>query len=80
MLTDALEHLVRGIVDSHFKEGDIITETSLETPLLLLNDFPNAVVTSEIKPSQTIGAADLVVHVSDSGSAIRLLTTPCSRG
>jgi hemolysin activation/secretion protein len=59
------ETLVRGIVDAHWKEGDIITENSLETPLLLLNDFPNAVVTSEIKPSATIGAADLVVHVSD---------------
>src|SRR6185503_3554000 len=30
-----------------------------------LNDFPNAVVTSEIKPSQTVGAADLTIHVSD---------------
>src|SRR5690242_4699385 len=59
------ETLVRGIVASHLHEGDIITETSLETPLLLLNDFPNAIVTSEIKPSATIGAADLVVHVSD---------------
>lgn len=59
------EGLVRGIVESHLKEGDIITESSLETPLLLLNDFPNAIVTSEIKPSQTIGAADLTVHVSD---------------
>lgn len=63
------ETLVRGIVESHLKEGDIITENSLETPLLLLNDFPNAVVTSEIKPSQTIGAADLLVHVSDQGGS-----------
>ena len=59
------ETMVRGIVESHLKEGDIITESGLETPLLLLNDFPNAIVTSEIKPSQTLGAADLVVHVSD---------------
>jgi hemolysin activation/secretion protein len=59
------EKLVRGIIESHLKEGDIITETGLETPLLLLNDFPNAVVSSEIKPSQTLGAADLTVHVSD---------------
>lgn len=59
------ESLVRGIVDSHLKEGDIITEQGLETPLLLLNDLPNAQVTSEIRPSQTIGAADLIVHVSD---------------
>ncbi len=59
------ESLVRGIVNAHLKEGDLITETGLETPLLLLNDFPNAVVTSEIKPSQTVGAADLTINVSD---------------
>lgn len=64
------ETLIRGIIDAHLKEGDIITENSLETPLLLLNDFPNAVVTSEIRPSQTIGSADLTVHVSDSPGAI----------
>ena len=59
------ETMIRGIVESHLKQGDLITENSLETPLLLLNDFPNAIVTSEIKPSQTVGAADLTVHVSD---------------
>jgi hemolysin activation/secretion protein len=56
---------VRGIIEAHLKQGDIITENGLETPLLLLNDFPNAVVTSEIKPSATVGAADLTIHVSD---------------
>jgi hemolysin activation/secretion protein len=60
------ENLVRGLVNAHLKEGELITEQGLETPLLLLNDFPNAVVTSEIKPSATIGAADLTVNVSDS--------------
>ena len=59
------EGLIRGIVENHLHQGDIITENGLETPLLLLNDFPNAVVTSEIKPSQTVGAADITVHVSD---------------
>jgi hemolysin activation/secretion protein len=59
------EGMIRGIVARHLQEGDIITENGLETPLLLLNDFPNAVVSSEIKPSKTIGSADLTVHVSD---------------
>ncbi len=59
------ENLTRSIIEVHLKQGDIITENALETPLLLLNDFPNAVVTSEIKPSQTIGAADLTILVSD---------------
>jgi len=60
------EGLIRGILERHLRQGEIITENGLETPLLLLNDFPNAVVTSEIKPSQTLGAADLTIHVSDS--------------
>ena len=47
----------------HFKTGDIITETGLEKPLLLINDLPTASVTSEIRPSQTVGAADLRVNV-----------------
>ena len=59
------EGIIRGIVEKHLKSGDLITETGLETPLLMLNDFPNAVVTSEIKPSQTVGAADLRIIVSD---------------
>ena len=60
------ESLVRGIIEKHLHEGDIITEVGLETPLLLLNDLPNATVVSEIKPSQTLGAADLAISVSDS--------------
>jgi len=64
------ESLVRGIVAAHLSENEIITEVGLETPLLLLNDLPNASVTSEIKPSQTIGAADIVVSVSDPGPII----------
>ena len=64
------EGLVRGIVEKHLIEGSIITEASLETPLLLLNDLPNATVTSEIKPSQTVGAADLVISVSDDAPSL----------
>jgi hemolysin activation/secretion protein len=64
------EGLVRGIIEKHLSEGEIITEVGLETPLLLLNDLPNAVVTSEIKPSQTVGAADLVISVSDTPGLI----------
>jgi hemolysin activation/secretion protein len=64
------ESLIRGIVENHLKEGDQITETGLETPLLLLNDLPNSTVTSEIKPSQTVGAADLTVRVSETPGQI----------
>lgn len=64
------ESLVRGIIEKHLREGDIITEVGLETPLLLLNDLPNAAVTSEIRPSQTVGAADLTISVDDSPGLI----------
>ena len=57
------EWLLAGILNAHLKSGDIITETGLEKPLLLINDLPTAAVTSEIRPSQTVGAADLRVNV-----------------
>jgi hemolysin activation/secretion protein len=63
------EWLLAGILNAHLKSGDIITETGLEKPLLLINDLPTAAVTSEIRPSQTIGAADLRVNV-DQGVGI----------
>jgi hemolysin activation/secretion protein len=55
--------LLAGIVATHLKQGQIITETGLERPLLLINDLPGAQVTSEIRPSRTIGAADVRVNV-----------------
>ena len=61
--TRLAEWLLAGILDAHLKSGDIITETGLEKPLLLINDLPTAAVTSEIRPSSTIGAADLRVNV-----------------
>ena len=61
--TRLAEWLLAGILDAHLKTGDIITETGLEKPLLLINDLPTAAVTSEIRPSQTVGAADLRVNV-----------------
>ena len=64
------ETVVRGIVGEHLKEGDIITEVGLETPLLLLNDLPNASVTSEIKPSQTVGSADLTIKINDDAPSL----------
>jgi hemolysin activation/secretion protein len=57
------DNLLAGIVATHLKQGQIITETGLERPLLLINDLPGASVTSEIRPSKTIGAADLRVNV-----------------
>jgi len=63
------ERLLAGIVATHLKQGQIITETGLERPLLLINDLPGAQVTSEIRPSKTIGAADLRVNVEKAADA-----------
>ncbi len=60
------EWLLLGILGAHLKPGDVITETSLEKPLLLINDLPTAAVTSEIRPSATVGAADVRVNVDQS--------------
>jgi len=59
--------LLAGIIGAHLTQGDVITETGLERPLLLINDLPTAQVISEIRPSRTVGAADLRVNV-DKGS------------
>ena len=57
------DRLLVGILGTHLKQGQVITETGLERPLLLINDLPGASVVSEIRPSKTIGAADLRVNV-----------------
>ncbi|OAI52334.1 hypothetical protein AYO46_05745 [Betaproteobacteria bacterium SCGC AG-212-J23] len=59
--------LLAGILGAHLREGDVITETGLERPLLLINDLPDAGVTTELRPSETVGAANLRVNV-DPGS------------
>src|SRR5262249_22990051 len=60
------ESFARGILAAHLKTGDLITENSLERPLLLLRDLPDTEVTSELGPSKTqLGAADLTVKLSE---------------
>lgn len=55
--------LLAGIIGAHLQEGGVITETGLERPLLLINDLPDATVTTELRPSETVGAANLRVNV-----------------
>ena len=64
--TKLRESFARGILAAHLKTGDLITENSLERPLLLLRDLPDTEVTSELGPSKTqVGAADLTVKLSE---------------
>ena len=65
--THFAESQLLGIIRNHLKQGQIITETGLERPLLIINDLPGAQVTSEIRPSKTMGAADLRVNVEQTG-------------
>jgi len=64
--TKLKESFARGILAAHLKTGDLITENSLERPLLLLRDLPDMEVSSELGPSKTqLGAADLTVKISE---------------
>jgi hemolysin activation/secretion protein len=64
--TKLKESFARGILAAHLKPGDLITENSLERPLLLLRDLPDMEVSSELGPSKTqLGAADLTVKISE---------------
>jgi hemolysin activation/secretion protein len=64
--TKLKESFARSILAAHLKPGDLITENSLERPLLLLRDLPNMEVTSELGPSKTqVGAADLTVKIAE---------------
>jgi hemolysin activation/secretion protein len=65
--TNISTKLLAGILGAHIQQGDVITETGLERPLLLINDLPDATVTTELRPSETVGAANLRVNV-DPGS------------
>ena len=62
--------LLAGILGAHLEQGGIITETGLERPLLLINDLPDATVTTELRPSETIGAANLRVNVDPGGGPL----------
>ena len=64
------DSLLTGILGAHFAQGQIITETGLERPLLIINDLPGSTVTSEIRPSRIMGAADLRVNVGEAVNPI----------
>jgi hypothetical protein len=62
--------LLAGILGAHLQQGGVITETGLERPLLLINDLPDASVTTELRPSETVGAAHLPVNVEPGAGPI----------
>ena len=53
----------QGILEAHLKPGQLITETGLERPLLLINDTPGATIKSQIGPGAGVGTADLDAQI-----------------
>lgn len=68
--TTIRQSFVEGILHRHIREGDLLTETGLERPLLLVNDLPNATVRSFPQPGAAVGTADVVVEVGEEGGPI----------
>lgn len=58
------ESQARGIINNHIKSGDLITEASLERPLLLIRDMSGVDAKSAIDPGQQVGTADITVLVA----------------
>ena len=59
------ESFARRILDAHLKPGDIITENSLERPLLLLHDLPTWKSLRSSGRARRVGAADLNVELAE---------------
>jgi len=66
------ENLVRGIVEKHLVEGTIITETGLETPLLLLNDLPGLSARAVLEPGKQFGTTDVAIRVEEKAASAML--------
>ncbi len=60
------QSFAQGMLDAHLKPGDVVTEKSLERPLLLMQDLPGIAVSSALGPNPTqVGAADLTVRLTE---------------
>ncbi len=53
----------KGMVAARLKEGDLITEDSLERPLLQMRDLPGVDVRSTINAGEKLGTADIDLEI-----------------
>lgn len=60
--------LLRGLVEWHLTPGQLITQTGLDRPVLLLRDMPGISATANVTPGQSVGLADITVNVAAQGS------------
>jgi hemolysin activation/secretion protein len=64
------EGVARRYMDAMLPAGAMITETSIEKPLLLLNDLPGVTIRSTLRPGAQAGEADVDVVVGDEGKRL----------
>lgn len=57
------ERQFKGMIAARLKEGDLITENSLERPLLQLRDLPGVEVRSTINPGDSPGTANITLEM-----------------
>lgn len=55
--------LIDGILSKEIRPGEVITEQSLERPLLLVSDLPGVNVKSDIRPGNAVGLANVAANV-----------------
>lgn len=64
----------KGMINSRLKEGDLLTEDSLERPLLQLRDLPGVEVTSTINPGAQNGTVDIDLAIVTGANGRRIFT------
>lgn len=57
------ESFAQAVIDANFAPGELITETALERPLLLLDDLPGVRVQSSLGAGTAVGTADIDVTI-----------------
>ena len=64
----------KGMINDRLKEGDLITENTLERPLLQLRDLPGVEVRSTINPGNQVGTADIDLEVVPVANGRKIFT------
>ena len=59
------ESFAQSVLDAHLKPGAVITEATLERPLLILSDLPGVDIKSQLGAGAAVGTADIDVNVAN---------------
>ena len=62
------ETVAQSVLNANLKPDSVITESSLERPLLILSDMPGVAVKSSLGSGNAIGTADIDVEVSNTSA------------